>query len=150
MAKPSAIEKHAEQVQKELSVPDQGKLFTAAVEAGYLAALADGAEDAGERAALVKAVEVLSKGIVLEWETEDLLGQCWQRISTEGAEARAAAVGATLKASGHAEAGLFVAALVALASNGIDANEAAVLEKIGSAAGIAKSQVGAIVKRAKA
>lgn len=150
MAKPSAIEKHAEQVQKELSVNDQGKLFTAAIEAGYLAALADGAEDAGERAALVKAVETLSKGLVLEWETEDLLGQCWGRISTEGAEARAAAVGEILKASGKAEAGLFVAALVALATNGIDANEAAVLEKIGAAAGIAKQQVGAIVKRAKA
>lgn len=150
MAKPSAIEKHAEQVQKELSVPAQSALFAAAIEAGYLAALADGAEDAGERAALVKAVEVLSKGLVLEWETEELLGQCWGRISTEGAEVRAQSVGQALKGTGHPEAGLFVAALVAMATNGIDANEAAVLEKIGAAAGVAKSQVGAIVKRAKA
>jgi uncharacterized protein YmfQ (DUF2313 family) len=148
--KPSAIEKHADQVRKELSVPDQSALSAAAIEAGYLAALADGAEDAGERAALVKAVETLSAGLVLEWETEEMLGQCWARISTEGADARAQAVGAKLAATGSAEAGMFVAALVAMATNGIDANEAAVLEKIGVAAGIAKAQIGAIVKRARA
>jgi tellurite resistance protein len=148
--KPSSIEKHADAARKELSVPKQAELFTAAVEAGYLAALADGAEDAGERAALVKAIELLSTGLVLEWETEEMLAQCWARISGEGADARMAAVGATLKDLGYAEAGLFVAALVALASNGIDAKEAAVLEKIGMAAGVAKTQVGAIVKRARA
>lgn len=149
-SKPSAIERHADAVRKELSVPRQAELFTTAVEAGYLAALADGAEDAGERAALVKAIEALSHGLVLEWETEELLGQCWARISSEGADARAAAVGAKLKELGHPEAGLFVAAIVAMATAGIDAREAAVLEKIGVAAGIAKAQIGAIVKRARA
>jgi hypothetical protein len=148
--KTSAIEKHAEEVRKRLSVPQQSTLFASAVEAGYLTALADGSEDAGERAALVKAVETLSQGLVLEWEIEELLGQCWSRISGEGPEARAHAVGQSLKSAGDPEGGLFVAALVAMATNGIDATEAAMLEKIGVAAGLAKPQIASIVKRARA
>jgi len=46
----AALEKHADEIRKELRVPKQNEVFRSAVEAGYLAALADGA---GEGARLV-------------------------------------------------------------------------------------------------
>lgn len=125
------------------------QLFKLAAEAGYLTALADGAEDAAEREAVVEALEALSKGVVIEWETEGFLGEAWARISAEGVDARCAAVGAQMSALGGAEAGLLVGAIVAYASHGIDKSEAGVLEKIGAGAGLARAQVAAIVKKAR-
>ncbi len=146
----SVLEQQAEAIRATLAGTSKAEeLFKVAAEAGYLTALADGSEDADERAALVEALEVLSKGIVLEWETEDFLGAAWGRISSEGVDARCAAVGARLKELGNPEAGLLIAALVAHASNGIDKSEAQILEKIGAGAGLAKAQVGAIVKKAR-
>lgn len=125
------------------------EMFRLAAEAGYLTALADGAEDAAEREALVEALEMLSKGNVIEWETESFLGDAWGRISAEGVDARCAKVGARMKELGNAEAGLLIGAIVAYASNGIDKSEAQILEKIGAAAGLARPQVAAVVKKAR-
>jgi tellurite resistance protein len=142
------LEAHAESIRKDLNVPKQSDVFRAAVEAGYLTALADGEVDAEERATMARAVELLSRGLVIEWEADTLVEQCAERARTDGPDKRASAVGRELAALGQAEAGLFVAALVARASKGIDKSEAEVLKAVGTAAGVALEKVRDIVKKA--
>ncbi len=142
------LEDHADQIRAALKVPRQSDVFKAAVEAGYLAALADGNVDATERETLAKAVDILSQGLVIEWETEQLLDDCEKHVKEEGAEKHAEHVGKQLADLGQAEAGLLVAAFVARATNGVEKSEAEVLKKIGKAAGIDAKSVGAIVKKA--
>jgi tellurite resistance protein len=146
--KPSELEKHAAAIRAELNVPRQSEIFRAAVEAGFLVALADGTIDDDERAAIVRAVEILSVGAVIEWEADTLVDECAERADKDGVEARAAAVGAELKALGHPEAGLLFAATIARASKGVDKNEAELLKTIGVAAGLTPDAVKGIVKRA--
>jgi len=145
----SYLEEQAGEVRQSLPAANQSALFEAAVEAGYLTALADGTEDEGEREALVKAIEILSAGLVLEWEVEPLVDQVAERVGKEGNDARCAAVGKRLKELKSAEAGLLIGAIVAHATGGIDKKEAGVLEKIATAAGIEKKQIAAIAKKAR-
>jgi tellurite resistance protein len=146
----AVLEAHAESVRKDLAVPQQSEVFRAAVEAGYLAALADGAVDDEEHEMMIKAIELLSEGAVIEWEADSLLEECAERAEKEGAGARAEAVGKALTALGQAEAGLFFAAVVAMASGGLDETEADVLQQVGNAAGLPAQKVKAIVKKAAA
>jgi tellurite resistance protein len=152
MAKPDSnltdLEKHAEEIRAELRVPKQNEVFKAAVEAGYLTALADGDVDDAELAAIVKAVGLLSVGAVIEWEADTLVEECAARAKKETPKARAEAVGAELKALDQGEAGIYFAALVARAHKGIDKKEADVLKTIGNAAGVSTDKVRAIVKKA--
>jgi tellurite resistance protein len=145
----SYLEEQAGEVRKSLPPGNQSVLFEAAVEAGYLTALADGSEDEGEREALVKAIEILSAGLVLEWEVEPLLDKIAARIGQEGADVRCAAVGKSLKELNAAESALLIGAVVAHATAGIDKKEASVLEKIGTAAGLEKKQIAAVAKKAR-
>jgi tellurite resistance protein len=147
-AKKFSLEEHAEKIREELKVPRQADLFKAAVEAGYLTARADGGVDDTERNVLVKSVELLSQGLIIEWESAALIDECQERADAEGIEARALKVGETLKALGQAEAGLFVAALVARATKGVDKTEAEVLKTVAKTAGLSNDQVRDIVKRA--
>jgi tellurite resistance protein len=148
--KPSTneLEAHAAEIRNELRVPRQTDVFRCAVEAGYLAALADGEVDDTERATIVKAVEILSVGAVIEWEADTLLTACEQRAQQEGPDNRAKAVGEELKKLGQAEAGLLFAALVARATKGIDKREAETLKVVATAAGVSGDALRAIVKRA--
>jgi tellurite resistance protein len=154
MAKPQPktaiadLEKHADEIRKDLKVPRQSDVFRCAVEGGYLAAAADGEVDQTELATIAKAIEILSVGAVIEWEADTLLEECAARVKKEGAEKRAKAVGAQLKELGQAEAGLLFAALVARATQGIDKREAEVLKTVGTAAGVTADSLRAIVKRA--
>jgi tellurite resistance protein len=142
------LEAHADEIRRDLQVPRQSDVFRCAVEAGYLAAQADGEVDPVERATIVKAVEILSVGAVVEWETEALLDACVERGKSDGVEKRAKALGAELKGLGQAEAGLLFAALVARATKGIDKREAEVLRVVATAAGVSADALRAIVKRA--
>ncbi len=148
MSKTENLDAYAERIRKELHVPKQNEVYRAAVEAGYLAATADGSFDASERETLVAAVQKLSQGAVIEWETETLLEECAARAAKEGADKRAEAVGAELKALGQAEAGILLAAAVARATKKVDKKEAAMLKAVGAAAGLSADVVAAIVKRA--
>jgi tellurite resistance protein len=150
MAKPDIanLETRAESIRAELRVPKQNEVFRAAVEAGYLAARADGVVDAEEPQAIGRAVELLSAGAVIEWEAEGLVEECARKADAETPGTRAAAVGAELAALEQAEAGIYFAALVAHASKGIDKKEADVLKEIGKAAGLASDRVRDIVKKA--
>jgi tellurite resistance protein len=142
------LETRAESIRAELRVPKQNEVFKAAVEAGYLAARADGVVDADETTAIVRAVEILSAGAVIEWEAEHLVQECARKADAETPGARAAAVGSELAALEQAEAGIYFAALVAHASKGIDKKEADVLKEIGKAAGLTSDRVRDIVKKA--
>jgi tellurite resistance protein len=148
MAKTLTLEDYADQIRDDLKVPNQSSVFAHAVEAGYLAARADGEVDKAERGILTRAVELLSKGAVIEWETETLLDECAERAEKEGADVRAKKVGEALKELGQPEAGLLVAAFVARATNGVEKSEAEVLKAIGKAAGLSADKVKGIVKRA--
>lgn len=152
MSKPNALaelEQHATSIRRDLNVPKQNEVFRVAVEAGYLAAMGDGNMDALERETVVKAVEVLSEGAVIEWETETLLDDCAALAKKEGAMVRAKAVGEALKALGQGPAGLLFAAVIARVTKGVDKGEAEVLKAVANAAGIAAEEVKAIVKRAQ-
>ena len=147
MADFAEFEKHAAEIKKDLAVPKQNEVFAAAAEAGWLAANADGSVDDEEREMLVKAIEILSEGGVIEWEVDELLEESAARAKSEGDTKRADAVGAKLKDLGQPEAALLFAAFVAQASGGIDKKESAVLHAIGKAAGLAKAKVTALLKR---
>jgi len=138
------LARFAEAVRKELSVPRQSDVFRAAVEAGYLAATTDGTLDDSERKAIVTAVEILSQGHVIEWETETLVDEC--AAVAGSADERAKALGARLKELGQPEAGLLFGAYVAQSTAGIDKKEAQVLKTIGKAAGVADKRVREILK----
>jgi tellurite resistance protein len=142
------LEKQAERLRAELKVPNQNEVFRAAVEAGYLVAHADGTFDDTERETLVKAIEILSVGAVIEWEVETLLDECEARSGKDGGVARAKEVGKELKKLGSAEAGILIAAAVALATKKVDKKEAEMLKAVGAGAGIKGEDVLAIVKRA--
>ncbi|MEO7096531.1 MAG: hypothetical protein ABI175_24950 [Polyangiales bacterium] len=143
------LAEQAKLVREALPPNQQSVVFKLATEAGYLTGLADGVEDVAERAALVRAVEALSQGLVLEWEVDDLLSEAAAALKTEGVDARAKSIGKQLTELGAADAGILIAAIVGLATSGIDKTEASVLEKIGTAAGLAKPQIGALVKKAR-
>ena len=142
-----SIEDHAEKIREQLKVPRQDEVFKAAVEAGYLTALADGGMDEAEREILVKAVEMLSRGLVIEWETQSLIDDLQKLVESEGLEARAAKVGEKLKELNQVEAGLFVAAIVARTTKGVEKSEAELLKQIGKAAGVGMDVVKDVVKR---
>jgi tellurite resistance protein len=150
MSKKLSLDEHADEIRAKLNVPRQSDVFKAAVEAGYLAARADGSVDEKEREVLAKAVELLSKGLVIEWETDAILDACEEHIKSEGDDAHAEHVGKQLAELGQAEAGILVAAFVARATNGVEKSEAEMLKKIGKAAGLDAKSVGAIVKGATA
>jgi tellurite resistance protein len=147
-SKKVSLEDHAEKIREELKVPRQGELFKAAIEAGYLTARADGGVDDTERDVLIKAVELLSQGLVIEWESESLIDDCKKLADDEGVDTRATKVGELLKELGQPEAGLFVAALVARATKGVEKSEAELLKAIGKAAGLDTNKVRDIVKKA--
>ena len=83
------LEKHAVEIRKELKVPKQNEVFEVATEAGFLVAHADGVFDEKERAVMVKAIEVLSVGAIVEWEVETLLDACADRAKGDGDSKRA-------------------------------------------------------------
>jgi tellurite resistance protein len=148
MSKKLSLEEHADKIREELKVPRQGEVFKAAIEAGYLTARADGGVDDEEQAVLVQAVELLSQGMVIEWETEALVDECKRLCDEQGLEGRAAKVGETLGKLGQAEAALFVGVLVARATKGIDKSEAKLLQTIAKAAGLSNDKMKEIVKKA--
>jgi len=144
------LDTYAEATRSALAVPKQSAVFRAAIEAGYLTALSDGEMDAGERAALVKAVETLSAGIVIEWEVDALIEECNEHIGAEGPIARCDVVGKKLAELGQPEAGVLVASYVALATGGIDKREITRLELIGKGAGLERAAIADLVKKARA
>ncbi|MEM1032418.1 MAG: hypothetical protein AAF928_20225 [Myxococcota bacterium] len=120
----------ANDVRKELDFRDQDRVYALAVKVGYLAAHADGEVEATEKAAIVEAVDVLSKGTTIELEVDALIAEA------DTGPGAAASLGNALKDLGQAEAGFLVGAYVAAASAGIDDAEREVLFSVAAAAGL--------------
>ncbi|MFO0565363.1 MAG: hypothetical protein U0263_06860 [Polyangiaceae bacterium] len=143
------LKKIAAEMRKAMTGPALNQVYRYAMEAGYLCALADGEADDDEKKAIVEALHDLSSGLVVEWEVDAMMDECNEAIGSEGHAGRCDSVGKKLKELGHAETGLLIGAYTALATAGLDKKEAGMLEKIGSAAGIPKTQVTNLVKQAK-
>jgi tellurite resistance protein len=134
----------AEEVRKELEFRGQDEVYGVAVEIGYLAAHADGEMDDSERKAIIDAVDILSKGMVIELEVDSIIETA---DGKEGSlEDQAKDLGARLKDLGQADPGLLFGAFVAQASSGIDKSERKVLRTVGRAAGISDSKIRRILK----
>ncbi len=142
------LEKHATEILAELGAADQSRVFALAIEAGVLAAMSDGTMDAEEKATLVRAVELVSKGAVIEWETETLVDECIARAKADGADKRAQAVGEALAELKQAEAAVLIAGVVAAATGGVDKAEAEAIRAVAKAAGVTADKTKAILKRA--
>jgi tellurite resistance protein len=135
---------YAEAVRKELDFRGQDEVFGIAVRVAHLAASADGKIDDGERKAIIDAVDVLSKGVVIELEVDALLDEASQ--SDEAPAARAESLGKKLAELGQPDAGLLFGAFVAQATAGIDKDERKLLREVGKAAGISASKIRRILK----
>lgn len=135
---------YAAEVRKELSFRGQDELFQLAVQAGHLAAKADGEVDASEHQAIVAAIDVLSQGTVIELEVDAIIQAS---DAAEGDDAtKAEAIGKRLGELGQGEPGLLLGAFVAQAVGGIDAAERKVLRAVGKAAGINDAKIRRVLK----
>jgi len=133
----------ADQIRSQIKVQRQDEVFRAAVAAAHVASHADGGIDDAERKAIVEALELLSGGLIVEWEVDLMLEAAGKAT---GAEAKGKAIGAKLKELGAPEAGLLVAAFVAQATSGIDTKEGKILREIGKAAGVPDKRVRELLK----
>jgi|LNFM01.1.fsa_nt_gb tellurite resistance protein len=118
---------------------DPSLLFNAVVEAGYLVAAADGTVDSAELATLKRAILTLTGDDLPPEELDTLVEDLIDLRKTEGEAARCRAVGELLAAHKAGDEGLYLAAAIAYASNGLDRSELAVLERIASAAGVSQA-----------
>jgi tellurite resistance protein len=135
----------AEAVRKELQeFRDQDAVYKLAVEAGYLAAKADGTVDEDEKKRIVEAVDILSQGVVIELEVDSII----EEVDGSGQDVaeRAVSLGKRLAELKQGDAGLLFGAFVAQASHGIDGDERKVLREVGKAAGVKARRIRTILK----
>jgi tellurite resistance protein len=118
---------------------DPSLLFNAVIEGGYLVAAADGTVDPAELATLKRAVLTLTGDELASEELDALVDDLIDLRKTHGEAARCKAVGELLAAHKSADEGLYLAAAIAYASNGLDRKELAVLERIALAAGVSQA-----------
>jgi tellurite resistance protein len=118
---------------------DPSLLFNAVIEAGYLVAAADGTVDSAELATLKRAVLALTGDEMQAEELDTLVEDLVDLRKTQGELSRCKAVGELLAAHRAGDEGLYLAAAIAYASNGLDRKELAVLERIAQAAGISQA-----------
>jgi tellurite resistance protein len=133
----------AEAVRKELDFRGQDEVFKLAVEVGYLAAKADGTFDDAEKARIVDAVDILSKGVIIELEVDAIVEEA---EAADDVAARVTAIGTRLQELEQGDAGLLFGAFVAQASHGIDKTERKLLREVGRAAGLKDTRIRAILR----
>lgn len=138
------LAEYAGELRKELSFRGQDELFRLAVEAGHLAAKADGNVDASEQQAIIDAVDILSQGTVIELEVESIIHDSDAAAGSDLDKAEA--IGKRLGELGQGEPGLLLGAFVAQAVGGIDAAERKVLRTVGKAAGISDNKIRRVLK----
>lgn len=126
--------------------PESAQLFCAVFEAGFLIAQADGRFDRTERAHLHRALRALSDEAILADDVDAMLSGFTASLSREGAEARALAVGRLLRARGVSEAGVFLAAGIACASDGLSQVELKALETLARHAGLGFERLSLLVE----
>lgn len=112
--------------------PQAAALFEAVVESAYLVASADGVFDAIERAAFEHVVLSACGGSVSEAQLRALLADLSDLRAEDGPDKRIKMVARTVSRPDQAREVLRVAALIALVSDGVSAEERRVLEQLAS------------------
>ncbi len=125
--------------------PASAQLFCAVFEAAYLIAKADGRFDRAERAHLHRALLALSDDGILADDVDAMMSGFTASLSRDGAAARCEAVGKVLRANDVAEAGVYLAAGVACASEGLSQVELKTLEVIARHAGLGFERLATLV-----
>jgi tellurite resistance protein len=125
-------------------------LFEAIVEAAYLVASADGAIEPPERAVLAKIVSAAAGNVVSSRHIDALLEELGGIVADEGVEARLARLPKRIRRVEHAHELLRVAALVALAHEGVSPVERAVLTRLALSLALGDADVDAAVASAEA
>lgn len=125
--------------------PSSAQLFCAVIEAGFLIAQADGRFDRAERAHLHRALLALSDGAILADDVDAMLGGFTVSLARDGAAARVERVGHLLRAHRVSEAGVYLAAGIACASDGLSQVELKTLDALARHAGLGFDRVGLLV-----
>ncbi|MBK6533113.1 MAG: hypothetical protein IPF99_27050 [Deltaproteobacteria bacterium] len=99
--------------------PASAQLFCAVFEAGFLIAQADGRFDRAERSHMRQALLALSDEGIPADDVDAMLSGFTASLSRDGAAARCEAVGRLLRAHDVGEAGVYLAAGIACASDGL-------------------------------
>ena len=124
--------------------PNAVALFECIVEAAYLVASADGVIDAAERKTFEQLVVEACGGVVGETQVRDLVADLADQVNEDGADKRAAAIGAQAgKRKDHALEVLRIAALLAQTSDDVSPVERAMLSKLAVACGLDEQAVDA-------
>ncbi len=125
--------------------PASAQLFCAVFEAAHLIAKADGRFDRAERAHLHSALLALSDDGILADDVDAMMSGFTASLSRDGSAARCEAVGKVLRANDVAEAGVYLAAGVACASDGLSQVELKTLEVIARHAGLGFERLATLV-----
>lgn len=126
--------------------PASAQLFCAVFEAGFLIAQADGRFDRAERSHMHRALLALSDDAILADDVDAMLSGFTASLSRDGAAARCEAVGRLLQAHHIGEAGVFLAAGVACASDGLSQVELKTLETLARHAGVGFERLSHLVE----
>ncbi|MBK8695839.1 MAG: hypothetical protein IPN17_27135 [Deltaproteobacteria bacterium] len=130
--------------------PASAQLFCAVFEAGFLIAQADGRFDRAERSHMRQALLALSDEGILADDVDAMLSGFTASLSRDGAAARCEAVGRLLRAHDVGEAGVYLAAGIACASDGLSQVELKTLDTLARHAGLGFERLSALVEAIRA
>jgi tellurite resistance protein len=145
--KPSAdVKSLMDALQAKLGEGDEAAV--AAVDLAVLVAMADGAIDTAERAALASSLEAVMGAAVAPPVVRYLVRESRNQIEVAGANARARAIGRQLAERGAADEGLRLALAIAFASDGLSDPEREIIARVAKAAGVSEARLEALVTAA--
>ena len=130
--------------------PASAQLFCAVFEAGFLIAQADGRFDRAERSHMRQALLALSDNAILADDVDAMLSGFTASLSRDGAAARSEAVGRLLQSHHVGEAGVYLAAGIACASDGLSQVELKTLETLARHAGLGFERLSVLVDAIRA
>jgi tellurite resistance protein len=118
-------------------------LFEAIVEGAYLVANADGVVDEEERRTFERVVVAACGGALAPGQVATLLADCRAMLDKDGLDQRIAILTGFVRRLDHRHELLRVASLLAMASEGVNDRERAVLEKLAAGMGLGSDAVDA-------
>ena len=118
-------------------------LFEAIVEGAYLVANADGVVDDEERRTFERVVVAACGGALAPGQVQTLLADCRSMLDKDGLDQRIAILTGFVRRLDHRHELLRVASLLAMASEGVNTRERAVLEKLAHGMGLGSDAVDA-------
>jgi hypothetical protein len=125
----------------------QRAIISNLLEAATLTAIIDEVADDVERHTLKAGAQALCLLDMDDAAIDALVSSTRGAAVAEGVQGRCDKIGARLRSHGFVEVGIAFATLIAQVSHGVDARELAVLQRIARAAGVADSEVAALVAR---